>query len=119
METKRVLIIEDEEIITVVIETFLNKLGHTVVDSVSKGEDAIDVAQKTKPDLIISDIMLDGILNGIETVKEILKHIESDIIFMTSHPDPRYEREANGINYLEFLHKPVTFDMLRNILSKN
>jgi len=114
---KNILIIEDDKIISVVLQTYLKKLGFNVIDSVTTGEDAIEIAKKTKPDIILSDIMLDGILNGIEAVKEITRHIKTDIIYMTSHTDPKYKKMAAETNYIDFLHKPVTFDTLQKTLT--
>ena len=58
MNRKRILIIEDELIHGVFLKSSIENCGYSVIDIISKGEDAINIAIQEKPDLIISDILL-------------------------------------------------------------
>ena len=67
MAKKKILIVEDEKDIVEMIEYNLKKEGYTIL-SVMKGEDAVSLAKRERPDLIILDLMLPGI-DGFETCK--------------------------------------------------
>ncbi|HKJ34065.1 MAG TPA: response regulator [Balneolales bacterium] len=113
---KKVLIIENDELITIVLRTFLEKMGYSVIESTTTGEDAIQIALSNYPDIILSDIVLNGTLTGIETVKEIQKAVNADVIYMTNYTDPKYRRDAAETNYLDYLLKPITFHTLKRVL---
>ncbi|MBU4608054.1 MAG: response regulator, partial [Methanobacterium sp.] len=62
----RVLVVEDESIVAMGIKHKLQNLGHTVVDMVATGEDAVKSARKNDPEIILMDIVLKGDIDGIE-----------------------------------------------------
>lgn len=61
-----ILVTEDESIVRKDIEQTLEKIGYNVVGSADNGEDAIDLAVRLRPDVILMDIMLKGDMNGIQ-----------------------------------------------------
>jgi CheY-like chemotaxis protein len=69
MENPRILVVEDEAIIAMDIESLLRRLGYVVVGSVNSGEAAIKAAAEIKPDLILMDIILKGEVDGIEAAR--------------------------------------------------
>ena len=71
MTGERILVVEDELIVAMNIESKLQELGYEVIDVVDNGKDAIDRALETKPDLILMDIVLKGDMDGIEVVRRI------------------------------------------------
>ncbi len=62
----RILIAEDEIIISMELEGSLTSMGHKVVGTVSSGEEAIDMARDLRPDLLLTDIIMPGRIDGIE-----------------------------------------------------
>ena len=68
---KRVLIVEDDLIISLTTEKMVEKLGYQVVGSVTSGEEAVRAAQENRPDVILMDIRLNGSMDGIEATQEI------------------------------------------------
>jgi two-component system phosphate regulon response regulator PhoB len=67
MSNERILVVDDEEDILELLKVNLSREGYTVVEA-ALGEKAIDLVQKTPPDLIILDLMLPG-LNGLEVTR--------------------------------------------------
>lgn len=63
---KRVLIVEDDMIISLVIENMVKELGHEVVGKATSGDEAIRLATEHVPDLVLMDIRLKGDMDGIE-----------------------------------------------------
>ena len=64
----KVLIIEDDAFVALLLKEFLNKWGYTIVDCVSDGEKAIAAFEKYQPDLLLVDILLEGSLTGIDEI---------------------------------------------------
>jgi PleD family two-component response regulator len=64
MKGSRILVVEDERITALDIKYRLEDLGYIVTAAVSSGQDAIEKAEETKPDLVLMDIMIDGDLDG-------------------------------------------------------
>jgi len=84
MNRKRILIIEDELIHGVFLKSSIENCGYSVIDIISKGEDAINIAIQEKPDLIISDILLKGRISGVDAIEEIVRHVNIPFIFLTA-----------------------------------
>ena len=70
---KKVLIVEDDMIISMVNKRYIESLGCKVVQSVRNGPDAIEAAKNHSPDVILMDIRIDGEMDGITAMEEIRK----------------------------------------------
>jgi DNA-directed RNA polymerase specialized sigma24 family protein len=82
-----VLIIEDEPIIALHLETLVSELGHEVIGVARTHRDAIDLARTRRPGLILADIQLADGSSGLEAANEILTELEAPIIFITAYPE--------------------------------
>ena len=82
-----VLIIEDEPIIAMDIEELVMGCGHRVVGVASTEADAVRIAQKTRPGLILADINLGIGGDGPSAVSRILRHHYAPVIFVTAYPE--------------------------------
>ena len=71
MEKARILIVEDEAIIAMEIESQLQSLGYEVTSIVDTGEKAIKKAEEDKPDLILMDISIKGGMDELNTAEVI------------------------------------------------
>ena len=80
----RILIVEDEFIVAADLEMKLTRLGYQVVGSAVTGEDAIALAEKHRPDLVLMDIQLQGRMNGTEAAETIRTKHRIPIIFITA-----------------------------------
>lgn len=105
-------------IIALMIEKMIINLGHTVIDKVTTGEAAIEVAEKSKPDIILMDIRLQGELDGIEAMEKIREHSEVPVIFITGNSDESYRRRVEETDPLDFLTKPISLNDLSRSFSK-
>lgn len=113
---KKVLIVEDDMIISLVVENMIKKLGHVMVGKTTSGEEAVELAQQHKPDIILMDIRLKGEMDGIEAVKEIKKNIETEVIYLTGNSDKvNYER-AKATHCVDLISKPFTIGELTRSL---
>lgn len=106
--SKRVLIVEDELIIALMIERMIQNLGHTVLAKVTNGEAAIEAAKEHNPDIILMDIRLQGEMDGIEAMSEIRRSSNIPVIYITGNSDENYRKRVEESKPLDFLTKPIT-----------
>ena len=83
----RVLIIEDEPIIAMDIESIVLELGHRSIGIADTREIAVRMAREERPDLILSDIQLADGSSGVDAAHDILAEFEVPIIFITAFPE--------------------------------
>ena len=117
MKEVNILIVEDESIVAMEIESYVKKLGYTVIDICSNAKDAFTVTAEEKIDIILMDICIKGELDGVETaalIKKSYPHIE--IIFLTAHLDDYNVDRAIEINPTAYLSKPFNREELRIFL---
>ena len=82
-----VLIIEDELLIAMDLETIVTSLGHTVQDVATTKTEALAAVKRQKPGLILADVKLADGSSGLDAVKEIVAEGEVPIIFITAYPE--------------------------------
>ena len=82
-----VLIIEDEPIIAMDIETIVRDLGHNVTGVAVTRDEAVAQARSNPPGLVLADIQLADDSSGIDAVKDILAEFSVPVIFITAFPE--------------------------------
>jgi two-component system, response regulator PdtaR len=102
----RVLIVDDEAIITMQLAEKIRSLDHKVAGMASSGEDAIAKAHATKPDLVLMDIVMPGKTNGITAAEIINKELDIPVIFITSYADDKTLDEVKKVNPYGYIVKP-------------
>lgn len=112
------LIVEDEMIISLLIERMVENLGHEVLGKVPSGEEAVTSALKNKPDLILMDIRLNGEMNGIEAMEQIKKNRNIPVIYISGNTDVLSQGRLNTSDFVDFLPKPITISDLSRSFNK-
>jgi CheY-like chemotaxis protein/DNA-directed RNA polymerase specialized sigma24 family protein len=82
-----VLIIEDEPIIAMDLETIVRDLGHNVTGVAVTRDEAVAQAMSSRPGLVLADIQLADDSSGVDAVKDILSHFSVPVIFITAFPE--------------------------------
>ncbi len=82
-----VLIIEDETFIAMELESLVESLGHRVLGVARTHREAVAMAKKQKPGLILADIQLADGSSGLDAVNELLRSFEVPVIFITAYPE--------------------------------
>ena len=82
-----VLIIEDEPIIAMDLETIVRDLGHDVTGVAVTRDEAVSQAMARRPSLVLADIQLADDSSGIDAVKDILAQFQVPVIFITAFPE--------------------------------
>lgn len=116
MDSKKVMIVEDEGIVSIDIRNILSRLGYTVSGVAFSGEEAIDIIQKSGPDLILMDIGLKGDIDGIEAAKKIKEDHKIPVIFLTGFADENTLLRAKGADPAGYIIKPINEEELEAAL---
>jgi DNA-directed RNA polymerase specialized sigma24 family protein/CheY-like chemotaxis protein len=82
-----VLIIEDEAFIAFDLEGLVEGLGHNVIGIARTREEALAIAGKKRPGLILADIQLADGSSGLDAVNDMLETFETPVIFITAYPE--------------------------------
>jgi AmiR/NasT family two-component response regulator len=101
-EQLRVLVVEPKELVAARLKTQLERLGHLVLGPAKDGQEAVAVAQRLNPSLVLIDSKLPG-GDGIETARAIVAERPVPVILVTDYPGAelvRRAREAGVVAYL-------------------
>lgn len=108
-EKPRVLVVDDERVIADTLSIILNQNGFDA-SPVYTGEDAIKIAQDAKPQLVISDVIMNPGMNGIDSAIAIREFLPTCKILLFSGQaataDLLEKARASGHDF-EILAKPV------------
>jgi len=115
---RSILVVEDEKISSMLLEHLLTQLGCDVSGTASTGEEAIQKAESSQPDLIIMDVGLKGTMNGIEAAHAICQRHQIPILFLTAYTYEEISRNDNLPDIFGFLSKPVMVEELREKLNE-
>ena len=111
-----ILVVEDENIVAKDIQQSLKKLGYDVLGISATGEDAIEKAEHTKPNLVLMDIMLKGDISGIEAADHIRLKLNIPVIFLTAYADSSTLSKAKVTEPYGYIIKPFKeIDLQTNI----
>lgn len=113
---KKILIVEDDPILSLVQTKFIQKMGFEVVSSVSNGDDAIQAVKEFSPDIIVMDMRIEGKLDGIQTMQEIQKFSEVPVIYLTGNSEMAMLERSRETNMKGFLVKPVNYAELEELI---
>ncbi len=118
VKDKKVLIVEDDMIISMVLERMISKLGHKVIDKVITGQGAIDSALNLAPDLILMDIQLKDDIDGITAMERIRDESDVHVIYITGNSDQYNLSRAKDTNFVDYLVKPIQMNHLKKSIGK-
>lgn len=112
----RVLVAEDETLLSLSLEAMLEDWGHEQVGSVASGGEAVRLAREHDPDVVLMDINLAGAMDGLAAATLIRGFSDARIVFMTAYTDKDLAGRPE-IAGAEVLHKPFSARRLRELLT--
>lgn len=113
MSSARILVVEDEVIISMEIQERVKDLGYEVVGTADTMDKAIEQAKTKMPDLCLMDIMLKGTGTGIDAAKIIYGEMNIPIIFMTAYSDNDTLQKAKTVSPFGYILKPIDKNSMR------
>ena len=112
MSTLKIGIVEDELIIANLIANTLKKIGYQTTKIASTYNEALEMLDAEKPDVVLLDIQIKGSKDGIELAHTINTNYNIPFIFLTANADAATLERAKATNPPAFLVKPFTKDDL-------
>ena len=113
----RIMVIEDEAIIAMDIVAIVREMGHGVTGIARTRTEAVALASKERPDLILADIQLADNSSGIDAVNDILKQFDdTPVIFVTAFPERLLTGKRPEPAFL--ITKPYSEDQVRSAVSQ-
>ena len=103
----RVLVVEDEFLIRLLISDALRDAGFDVIEAFN-GDEAIDILSTAPVDLVLSDVRMPGTIDGLELLRWVRESLPALPVILTSGHLPPDEAIAQGATH--FLSKPYIVD---------
>ncbi len=116
MAQAQILIVEDESIVAKDIKQRLQNMGYAVAGVVSSGEEAIEKAEKLKPDLVLMDIVLRDKMNGIDAASQIHTRFDVPVIYLTAYADDKTLERVKVTEPFGYIIKPFEDKELRSVV---
>lgn len=118
--TQKVMIVEDDVITAKDLKNILEKQGLVVTGTASRGEDAVHLAEETKPDLVLMDIVLHGNTEGITAAVRIYHKYNIPVIFLSADFSEHHMRRVNQLEGFYYVSKPFNdqdlYELIDDIL---
>ncbi|MDR9402766.1 MAG: response regulator [Halothece sp. Uz-M2-17] len=106
MSANKILIVEDEAVVSLDISRRLEKMGYEVIGRLASGEEAIELIQQDRPDLVLMDINLQGEMDGIETASKLYKDHNLPVIYLTAYAGESTLERAKESKPYGYILKP-------------
>jgi DNA-binding LytR/AlgR family response regulator len=106
------MVVEDDQVVRTNLELLLEQENHELTGVVDNAADALKLFNEDRPDLIISDININGDVDGIELVKLINEIEKVPVLFITSIDEKSVFEKAKSANPYAFITKPIQRDLL-------
>jgi len=111
MTQPKIMVVDDEPIIRMDLREMLENEGYQVIAEAKNGEEAVSLAHRHKPDLIIMDVKM-PVLNGIKASSIIRSFSDSSILLLTAYSQKELVQDARKAGVTAYLVKPVSEDDL-------
>jgi signal transduction histidine kinase len=114
-QTIRVLVVDDDKYVMESIVQLLLLRDYDVVGRATNGTQAIELAEKTQPDIVLMDIKMPR-MGGIEAAEQIYTRYDIPVILLTAYDTPELVHDAQNAGVMGYLIKPSDpSDMQRTI----
>jgi len=106
MAKAQILVVEDDNIVVRELRDRLQSLGYAVSAVASYGEEVIEKAAETRPDLVLMDIKLRGDMDGVEAAQEIRDRFDIPVVYLTAYADEDTLQRAKITEPYGYIIKP-------------
>lgn len=109
---EKILVVDDVEEQREISVTLLSSLNYDV-ETVSSGEEAVELLKTKTVDLVVLDMIMDPGIDGLDTYKEILKiHPKQKTIITSGYSETERVREAQNLGAGQYIKKPYTLEKI-------
>ena len=120
MEEYRVLLADDEEEIRTGISRKIDwaALGFVLVGEAGNGEEALELAEQLRPDVVLTDIKM-PFMDGLELCRRLRQSLPgAKLVVFSGFDDFEYARQAVGMGVFEYILKPINAPELSQVLTR-
>jgi CheY-like chemotaxis protein len=110
----RMLIIEDEPLISAQLKRLAESLGHTVMGIAITADEAVAISQQETPDIVLCDIHLADGSQGTDAIASMALPDDVPVVFVTAYPEKYLSTTNEGPSYL--ITKPFDSDYLKAVI---
>ena len=115
--TSLIMVVDDDEDIRHMMRVLLEEDGYGVLEA-ENGQQAVEMAQRVNPNLILMDLsmpVLDGFA-ATRRLREMTPLSEVPIIAITAYDTPEHRQQASVVGINEYITKPIDFARLDKLL---
>lgn len=114
----RILIVEDEILVGIMLSRKLQSYGYEVGDVIINGEEAVQIARTEQPDVVLMDIALSGNVNGLEAARKIRQDTDIPIIIFTGYDTGKLSQQTTDIDPVAIVSKLDDFEEILKAVEK-
>jgi len=103
---QEIVVVEDEGITAMHLRAMLGSWGYNVPATADNAEDALDRIAATQPDLVLMDIRLKGLMDGVTAADLIHGRFEIPVVFLSAHNDEATLQRVKASRAYGFVVKP-------------
>jgi CheY-like chemotaxis protein len=119
MKKGKVLIVDDDFVQFLSTELLLRIWGYEVLGPASSSEEALEIAEKDKPDVVLMDINIQGNMDGIDTARQIADQFKIPVIFTTGYDRGEVCHRLQKVESAAILTKPYELDELKSAIEQH
>ena len=108
MSKTRIMLVEDERIVALNLKQRLTKLGYEIAALATSGASALQEIERSRPDVVLMDINIEGDIDGIETASRIPDEYRTPVIYLTAYSEQATLDRARATNPYGYLLKPFS-----------
>lgn len=106
MQKLRILLADDEALIRLDLREMLTEAGHEIVGEAANGQEAVQLAQKLHPDIVIMDVKM-PVMDGLTAAQQITEAEIAPVLLLTAYSQQDIVARATEAGVIAYLVKPV------------
>lgn len=119
MTSPRILIVDDHQLAREGLSAVLSQGGYDIVGLAASGEEAVELAARLAPDIVLMDVRLGDGIDGLEATRRVVAQgLPSRVIMLTLHETPAYVREALSAGAAGYVLKEAAIEELRGAIDQ-
>jgi len=111
IEKRRILVVEDDHLVSEMIKGMLDELGYEVAGEAENGHEALESVREHRPDVVLMDIKMPK-MSGIEAATLIQKHFPTPVVILSAYETDDLVEKAEEVGVGAYVVKPPTPDEL-------
>ncbi|HRZ99762.1 MAG TPA: PAS domain S-box protein, partial [Candidatus Paceibacterota bacterium] len=116
MKPARILVVEDEVIVSLDIRDRLTLLGYEISGVFSRGEDVLAELENHRPDLVLMDIRLKGALDGIAVADQVRQRWRLPVVYLTAYAEDTTLQRAKVTEPFGYIVKPFEDREIKSVI---